>query len=53
MTSWTLTDVEEIPAPPPRRVRHLVRDGVAVIAFSASASVGLALALTLLTRVAG
>lgn len=43
--------------PPPaaltRRVRHEVRDGVAVVAFSAAASTGLALALLLLVRLAG
>ena len=37
----------------PRRVRHEVRDGAAVIAFSAAASTGLALALMLLARLAG
>lgn len=34
---------------PTRRVRHEVRDGMAVIAFSAAASSALALALTVLT----
>jgi hypothetical protein len=38
---------------PARRVRHQVRDGVAVIAFSAAASTGVALALLLLVHVAG
>ena len=38
---------------PLRRVRHEVRDGVAVVAFSAAASTGLALLLLLLVRVAG
>ena len=38
---------------PARRVRHEVRDGIAVIAFSAAASTGLALVLLLLARVAG
>jgi hypothetical protein len=33
---------------PVRRVRHDVRDGLAVMAFSASASIGLATVLTLL-----
>ncbi|MCW2785717.1 MAG: hypothetical protein JWP74_2234 [Marmoricola sp.] len=33
---------------PARRVRHEVRDGLAVMAFSASASVALSLVLTLL-----
>jgi hypothetical protein len=37
----------------PRRVRHEVRDGVAVMAFSAAASTGVALMLLLFTRVAG
>ena len=35
------------------RVRHEVRDGFVVIAFSAAASTGVALALLLLVRVAG
>ncbi len=38
---------------PVRRVRHEVRDGLAVVAFSALASTGVALALLLLVRVAG
>ncbi len=38
---------------PVRRVRHEVRDGAAVVAFSAAASTGFALALLLLVRVAG
>jgi hypothetical protein len=37
----------------PRRVRQHVRDGAAVIAFSATASTAVALAIVLLTRVAG
>jgi hypothetical protein len=41
------------PLTPARRVRHEVRDGVAVIAFSAAASTGVALMLLLFTRVAG
>ncbi|MGZ4436181.1 MAG: hypothetical protein ACXVW6_00990 [Nocardioidaceae bacterium] len=41
------------PGSPARRVRHQVRDGVVVIAFSAVASSGLALALLLLVRLAG
>ena len=40
-------------AVPTRRVRQEVRDGVAVVAFSAAASTGLALALLLLLRLAG
>jgi len=35
---------------PVRRVRHGVRDGIAVMAVSALSSVGLALVLALLTR---
>jgi hypothetical protein len=38
---------------PVRRVRHEVRDGVAVIAFSAAASTALAMVLLLVVRVAG
>jgi hypothetical protein len=34
--------------PPVRRVRHDVRDGLAVMAFSAVTSVGLAAVLTIL-----
>ena len=36
---------------PVRRVRHQVRDGLAVMAFSAATSVGLATTLLLLARV--
>ncbi len=43
----------EAAARPVRRVRHEVRDGVAVIAFSAAASTALAMLLLLLARVAG
>ena len=38
---------------PARRVRHQVRDGIVVVAFTAAASTGVALALLLLARVAG
>jgi len=38
---------------PSRRVRHEVRDGAAVILFSAAASTGLAVALMLLARAIG
>jgi hypothetical protein len=37
------------PVTPARRVRHEVRDGLAVMAFSAATSVGLAAMLLLLT----
>jgi hypothetical protein len=40
-------------AVPQRRVRQEVRDGLAVIGFSAVASTGVALALLLLVRFAG
>ena len=46
-------DLRPDPAAPVRRVRHEVRDGVAVIALSATASTGFALMLLLLARVAG
>jgi hypothetical protein len=38
---------------PLRRVRHEVRDGVAVIAFSAAASTALAVAILLVVTVVG
>ena len=38
---------------PARRVRHEVRDGVAVMAFSAAASTALAMMLLVLVRAAG
>jgi hypothetical protein len=37
------------PVPPVRRVRHEVRDGLALMAFSAATSAGLAGALLVLT----
>lgn len=48
--------VRRLPAPgpgPQRRVRDEVRDGLGVIAFSAAASSGLALLLTVLLHQAG
>jgi hypothetical protein len=48
MPSW-------IPEPPPRparRVRHEVRDGLAVVCSSLVVSTALALALTLFTKLA-
>ncbi|HEX6517695.1 MAG TPA: hypothetical protein VF049_19185 [Nocardioidaceae bacterium] len=48
----TGTAVRHLPAQPVRRVRHQVRDGVAVIAFSAASSTALALVLLLLFRLA-
>jgi len=48
-----MTSTHATPARPVRRVRHEVRDGVVVVAFSAAASTGLALVLLLLVRVAG
>ena len=41
------------PSHRPRRLRHDVRDGLAVAVSPAGASTGLALALLLLTRLAG
>jgi hypothetical protein len=38
---------------PARRVRHEIRDGLAVVAFSAAASTGLALVLVLIVHAAG
>ena len=46
-------DPGEVRERPPRRVRHEVRDGVAVIVFSAVASTGVAVALLLLATLAG
>jgi hypothetical protein len=45
---------DHVPAPAPaaRRVRHQVRDGAAVMVFSAAASTGLALTLLLLASLA-
>ena len=43
----SLTLSGQLSGPPARRVRHEVRDGMAVIAFSAAASSGLAAALML------
>jgi hypothetical protein len=43
----------DVTARPVRRVRHEVRDGVAVMAFSAAASTALAMTLLVLVRAAG
>jgi hypothetical protein len=58
--SATVSPPESRPALPrpaspaaPCRVRHLVRDGVAVIVFSAAASTALAGAMMLLITLAG
>ena len=45
--SMSLTFSGQLSGQPVRRVRHEVRDGMAVIAFSAAASSGLAAALML------
>lgn len=42
----------QLPVQPAKRVRHHVRDGAAVVAFSAVSSTALALALVLLGRLA-
>ena len=44
---------DDITPRPVRRVRHEVRDGVAVMAFSAAASTALAMMLLVLVRAAG
>jgi hypothetical protein len=49
----SITFSGQLSGQPARRVRHEVRDGVAVIAFSAAASSALALALLLIVRLAG
>lgn len=50
----SVTFTGQLSGPPPaRRVRHQVRDGAVVAAFSALASSGLALVLLLLVRLAG
>ena len=49
----SITFSGQMSGPPVRRVRHEVRDGVAVIAFSAVSSSALALALMLLVHLAG
>jgi hypothetical protein len=43
----------QLPGTPARRVRHEVRDGFAVVAFSAVSSSALAVALMLLGRLVG
>jgi len=46
-------DLPRTSSVPAARVRHQVRDGAVVAAFSALSSTGLALALLLVTHVAG
>ena len=48
----SVTIERKLTARPVRRVRHEVRDGIAVIVFSAAASSALTLALMLLVRLA-
>ena len=48
-TAGLTTSASVGPVTPTRRVRHDVRDGLAVMAFSAATSVGLAGVLLLLT----
>ena len=52
-SSWVDTITSPLATGADRRAPHDVRDGVVVIAFSAAASTGVALALLLLVRVAG
>lgn len=49
----SLTFSGQLSGPPVRRVRHEVRDGMAVIAFSAVASTALAAALMVFLSVVG
>ncbi len=49
----SITFSGQLSGQPARRVRHEVRDGIAVIAFSAFASSALAVGLLLLVRLAG
>jgi hypothetical protein len=49
----SLTFSGQLPGQPARRVRHEVRDGMAVIAFSAVASTGLAAGLMLFLSLVG
>lgn len=49
----SVTFFGQLTGQPARRVRHEVKDAVAVIAFSALASSTLAVALMLLVRLAG
>lgn len=44
----TLSTTSTESAVPARRVRHEVRDGIAVMAFSAAVSLGITLVITLL-----
>ncbi len=49
----TVTFSGQLSGQPRKRVRHEVRDGLAVVAFSATASTALAVALMLLAHLAG
>lgn len=49
----SVTFTGQLSGRPTRRVREEVKDGIAVMAFSATASSALALALLLLTSLAG
>ena len=51
MSSWGLVAPDQ--EPPVRRVREEVKDGAAVMALSASASTVIAVAVTLLMKLAG
>ncbi|MEJ7707972.1 MAG: hypothetical protein WKF82_12310 [Nocardioidaceae bacterium] len=51
MSSWGVVTPEQ--EPPVRRVREEVKDGVAVICFSVLTSTTVAVALTMLTKLAG
>jgi len=50
MSSWGWAEPEE---PPVRRVREEVRDGVAVVAFSAVMSTAVSVAVLIVMKLAG
>jgi len=51
MSSWGVSAREA--EPPVRRVREVVKDGIAVIVTSALASIAMAVGVLLLTKLAG
>ncbi|SDR70324.1 hypothetical protein SAMN04488570_0078 [Nocardioides scoriae] len=53
MSTTTTTGTRDLAARPTRRVRHEARDSVALMAFSALASTGVAALLMLLVRLGG
>jgi hypothetical protein len=51
LSSWDVRTIEA--EPPARRVRHEVRDGLAVIGVSLAASTAVVVAMALLVKLAG